>query len=84
MWEQVAIVNQTQGQVKQGYSASLLGENQVSGVEVKADQESESSAPPVSQTEKWSHEAIVARSNVQPERMQIEIFSSLKFYIVKK
>ena len=62
--------NQTQAQVEQVYSASLSGENQVSGVELKADQESESSAPPVPQTEKWSHEAIVARSNVRPERMQ--------------
>ncbi|WP_223269772.1 hypothetical protein [Nostoc sp. 'Peltigera membranacea cyanobiont' 213] len=65
-----AIANQTPGQVEQGESASLSGENQVFGVEVKADQESESSAPPVSQTEKWSHEAIVARSNMRPERMQ--------------
>ncbi|MEH1919386.1 hypothetical protein [Nostoc sp.] len=64
------IANQTQEEVEQGNSASLLGESQVSGVEVKADQESESSAPPVSQTEKWSHEAIVARSNVRPGRMQ--------------
>ncbi|BBD70001.1 hypothetical protein NIES4072_72390 [Nostoc commune NIES-4072] len=45
-------------------------ENSVSGVEIKAVDESESSAPPVSQTEKWSHEAIVARANMRPERMQ--------------
>ena len=66
----LAIANQTQGQLEQGNSAFLSGENQVFGVEVKADQESKSSAPPVSQTEKWSSEAIVARSNVRPERMQ--------------
>ncbi|MCC5624889.1 hypothetical protein [Nostoc sp. CHAB 5715] len=65
-----AIANQAQAQVEQVYSASLSGENQVSGVEVKADKESESSAPPVPQTEKWSHEAIVARANMRPERMQ--------------
>nr|WP_243458402.1 hypothetical protein [Nostoc sp. UIC 10630] len=60
----VAIANQKQGQLKQGISASLSGENQVFGVEVKAAQESESSAPPVSQTEKWSHEAINVNNQV--------------------
>jgi hypothetical protein len=65
-----AIANQTQGQVEQGNPTSLLVENSVSGVEIKADHEGESSAPPVSQTEKWSHEAIVARANARPERMQ--------------
>ena len=64
----LAIANQTQGQVEQGYSALLSGENQVSSVEVKAVDEAEASATPV--TEKWSHEAIVARSNLRPERMQ--------------
>ncbi|MDM9580218.1 hypothetical protein [Nostoc sp. GT001] len=49
-------------------SASLLVENSVSGVEIKADHEGEASAALV--TEKWSHEAIVARANVRPERMQ--------------
>ncbi|WP_242056151.1 hypothetical protein [Nostoc flagelliforme] len=46
--------------------------NQVSGVEVKAkaDHECESSAAPVSQTAKWSHEAIVARSNMRPIRRE--------------
>ena len=62
----VAIANQTQGQVEQSNSASLLVENSVSGVEVKADHEGESSAAPVTNTEKWSHEAIVARSNMRP------------------
>jgi hypothetical protein len=70
MWGQVAIANQTQRQVKQGYSATLLVENSVSGVEVKAVDEGESSAAPVLSAEKWSHEAIVARSNLRPERMQ--------------
>ncbi|MBD2534016.1 hypothetical protein H6G97_32510 [Nostoc flagelliforme FACHB-838] len=66
----LAIANQIQGQVEQGYSASLLEKNQVSGVEVKADQEGESSAVSVPQSEKWSHETIVIRSNLRPERMQ--------------
>ncbi|AUB43108.1 Methyl-accepting chemotaxis protein (plasmid) [Nostoc flagelliforme CCNUN1] len=66
----VAIANQTQEQVEQGYSAMLLVENSVSGVEVKAVDEGESSAAPVPNIEKWSHEAIVARANVRPERMQ--------------
>jgi hypothetical protein len=39
-----AIANQTQGQVEQDYSATLLVENSVSGVEVKADHEGEGSA----------------------------------------
>ncbi|MCC5610388.1 hypothetical protein LC612_27460 [Nostoc sp. CHAB 5834] len=62
--------NQTQGQVEQGNSTSLLVENSVSGVEIKAVHEGESSAAPVPNAEKWSHEAIVARSNLRPERMQ--------------
>ncbi|MEH1963105.1 MAG: hypothetical protein V7L05_25270 [Nostoc sp.] len=66
----VAIANQTPELVEQGNSASLSGKNQVSGVEVKAVYESESSTAPVPNPEKWSHEVIVARSNVRPERMQ--------------
>ena len=65
-----AIANQTQGQVEQDYFATLLVENQVSGVEVKTVHEDESSAAPVPNPEKWSHEAIVVRSNMRPERMQ--------------
>ncbi|MCF2152061.1 hypothetical protein IQ276_037820 [Desmonostoc muscorum LEGE 12446] len=65
-----AIANQTQGQVEQSNSASLLAENSVLGVEVKGTHEGESSAASVPSAEKWSHEAIVARSNVRPERMQ--------------
>ncbi|MBD2512703.1 hypothetical protein H6G91_36895 [Nostoc muscorum FACHB-395] len=65
-----ANANQTQGQVEQGESASLSGENQVSGVEIKAVDESESSAVPATSAEKWSHEAIVARANARPGRMQ--------------
>ncbi|MHC5915340.1 MAG: hypothetical protein ACYTXE_31085 [Nostoc sp.] len=58
----VAIANQTPKLVEQGNSAS--------GVEVKADHEGEGSAASVPNPEKWSHEAIVARSNMRPERMQ--------------
>ncbi|MBD2510662.1 hypothetical protein H6G91_25885 [Nostoc muscorum FACHB-395] len=63
-----AIANQTQGQVEQGNSASLLIENSVSGVEIKAVDEGGYSAAPV--TEKWSHDAIVARSNMRPVRRE--------------
>ncbi|MHC5826346.1 MAG: hypothetical protein ACYT04_63440, partial [Nostoc sp.] len=65
-----AIANQTREQLEQGYSASLLVKNSVSDVEVKAVDEGKSSAASVLNAEKWSHEAIVARSNVRPERMQ--------------
>ncbi|WP_341532116.1 hypothetical protein WKK05_39810 (plasmid) [Nostoc sp. UHCC 0302] len=51
-------------------SAELMTENSVSGGEVKAVDGGESSAPLVTNPEKWSHEAIVARSNMRPERMQ--------------
>ncbi|MCC5661719.1 hypothetical protein LC608_33205 [Nostoc sp. XA010] len=44
----------------------MLVENSVSGGEVKADHEGESSAAPVLSAEKWSHEAIVARSKYLP------------------
>jgi hypothetical protein len=66
----VAIANQTQEQVEQDYSATLLVENSVSGVEVKAVDEGESSAAPVPNPEKWSHEAIVARANMRPVRRE--------------
>ncbi|WP_193200642.1 hypothetical protein [Nostoc sp. MG11] len=62
--------NQTQGQVEQGYSATLLVENSVSGVGVKAVDKGEGSAAPVTSAEKWSHEAIVARSNMRPVRRE--------------
>ncbi|MBN3947384.1 MAG: hypothetical protein HWQ38_13300 [Nostoc sp. NMS7] len=65
-----AIANQTQGQVEQGYSATLLAENSVSGVEIKAVDEGEGSAASVTGAEKWSHEAIVARSNMRPVRRE--------------
>ncbi|MDZ8264639.1 hypothetical protein [Nostoc sp. ChiQUE01b] len=64
------IANQTQRQVEAGNSASLLPENSVSGGEVKAVDEGEGSAAPIPSAEKWSHEAIVARANARPERMQ--------------
>ncbi|MBN3908326.1 MAG: hypothetical protein HWQ35_17825 [Nostoc sp. NMS1] len=47
-----------------------MPENLVSRVEIKTVHEGESSAPPVSQTEKWSHEAIIARSNMRPVRRE--------------
>ncbi|WP_340093850.1 hypothetical protein [Nostoc punctiforme] len=56
-----AIAEQTQEQVEQGYFATLLVENSVSGVEIKPVHEGTCSAAPVPQPEKWSHEAIVAR-----------------------
>ena len=65
-----AIANQTREQLEQSNPTSLLVENSVSGGEVKAVNEGESSAASVPNPEKWSHEAIVARSNVRPERMQ--------------
>ncbi|MEH2175025.1 hypothetical protein [Nostoc sp.] len=65
-----AIANQTQRQVEQDHSAMLLVENSVLGVEIKTVHEGQSSAAPVTSTEKLSYEAIVARSNVRPERMQ--------------
>ncbi|WP_256874737.1 hypothetical protein [Nostoc sp. C057] len=37
---------------------------------MKADHEGEGSAASVPNGEKWSHEAIVARANMRPERMQ--------------
>ncbi|WP_243458492.1 hypothetical protein [Nostoc sp. UIC 10630] len=65
----VAIANRTQGQVEQDHFAVLLVENSVSGVEIKAVDEGESSAASVPNPEKWSHEAIVARANVRSKRM---------------
>ncbi|MBW4425216.1 MAG: hypothetical protein KME50_12370 [Nostoc desertorum CM1-VF14] len=47
---------------------SLKTENSASGVEVKADHEGKSSAAPVPSAEKWSHEAIVARSDMRPQQ----------------
>ncbi|WP_292876370.1 hypothetical protein [Nostoc sp. NMS1] len=66
----LAIANQTLEQVEQGNPTSLLVENSVSGVEVKADHEGTCSAAPVPNPEKWSHEAIVARSNMRPVRRE--------------
>ncbi|WP_242065010.1 hypothetical protein [Nostoc sp. FACHB-133] len=51
-------------------SAELRTENSVSGVEIKAVDEGESSGAPVPSPEKWSHEAIIARANMRPGRMQ--------------
>jgi hypothetical protein len=66
----VAIANQTPRLIEQGNPTSLLVENSVPGVEIKAVHEGTCSTVPVPSAEKWSHEAIVARSNVRPERMQ--------------
>ncbi|MDZ8104424.1 MAG: hypothetical protein RM338_02200 [Nostoc sp. DedQUE12a] len=52
--------HQTEEQVEQGYSASLLAENLVLGVELKAVNEGEGSAAPVTNGKKWLHKAIVA------------------------
>ncbi|MEJ6485264.1 hypothetical protein N0Y54_28795 [Nostoc punctiforme UO1] len=49
---------------------SLLAENQDCGVEPAISHEGTCSAAPATSAEKWSHEAIVARANVRPERMQ--------------
>jgi hypothetical protein len=64
------IANQTQEQVEQSNSALLLVENSVSGEGVKANHEGEGSAASVPNPEKWSHEAIVARSNLRPVRRE--------------
>ncbi len=63
-----AIAYQTPELVEQGNPTSLLIENSVSSVEVKPVDEGEASAALV--TEKWSHEAIIARSNVRPVRRE--------------
>ncbi|WP_199345110.1 hypothetical protein [Nostoc foliaceum] len=47
-----------------------MTENSVSGIEIKAVHEGESSAVSAPNPEKWSHEAIVARSNVRPVRRE--------------
>lgn len=65
-----AIANQTPEFVEQGNSATLLLENSVSGVEIRGDHEGQSSAASVTNAEKWSHEAIIARSKMRPLRMQ--------------
>ncbi|WP_392476085.1 hypothetical protein [Nostoc sp. C110] len=65
-----AIAHQTQEEVEQAFPTSLMAENSVSSGEVKAAHEGESFAAPAPSYEKWSYEAIVARSNMRPERMQ--------------
>lgn len=54
-----------QGQVEHSQSTSLIIENSVSGQEVRANHEGNSAAAPVPNPEKWSYEAIVARSNLR-------------------
>ena len=53
----------------QSNRASLF-ENQDCGVEAIFPHEGACSTAPVTRIEKWSHEAIVARSNMRPGRMQ--------------
>ncbi len=65
-----AIADKTTELGEQGNSVSLPGENQVSGVEVKADHKGESLTVSATNSEKWSHEAIVGRSNARLERIQ--------------
>jgi hypothetical protein len=57
-------------QAEQGQSASLSGENSVSCDEVKAVHEGDCSTAAIPSAEKWSHEAIVARSNMRPVRRE--------------
>jgi hypothetical protein len=57
-------------QTQHSLSTSLLAENQDCGVEPTIFHEGTGSAASVPSAEKWSHEAIVARANVRPERMQ--------------
>ncbi|MEA5503921.1 hypothetical protein VB735_12525 [Halotia wernerae UHCC 0503] len=49
---------------------SLIGENQISGNEDKNHHVDQGSAAPALNDEKWSHEAIAARSKARPGRMQ--------------
>nr|WP_322708713.1 hypothetical protein [Nostoc sp. ChiSLP03a]MDZ8209825.1 hypothetical protein [Nostoc sp. ChiSLP03a] len=65
-----AIANQTQEEAEASNPTSLLVENSVSGVEVKAVHEGACSAAHVPNAEKWSHKAIVARSNMRPVRRE--------------
>ncbi|MBW4457657.1 MAG: hypothetical protein KME55_36245 [Nostoc indistinguendum CM1-VF10] len=64
------IAYKIQEEVEQSNPTSLLVENSVSSVKIKTVDEGKSSAVPVPQPEKWSHKAIVTRSNLRPERMQ--------------
>ncbi|WP_341532120.1 hypothetical protein WKK05_39835 (plasmid) [Nostoc sp. UHCC 0302] len=58
-------------QVKLNQPLRVMSENSVLAGEVKAVSEGKGSAAvPVPNAEKWSHEAIVARSNMRPSRMQ--------------
>lgn len=65
-----AIANKTPGIVLQGKSAPFLAQNQALGEEPKTDHKDSCSVAPVPNAEKWSHEAIVARANARPLRMQ--------------
>ncbi|MCC5640400.1 hypothetical protein LC593_32125 [Nostoc sp. CHAB 5844] len=65
-----AIAPQTQEQVEQSQPASLIIENQAPGKESKTPHEAIGSTSSVPQPEKWSSEAIAARSKARPWRME--------------
>ncbi|WP_260446351.1 MULTISPECIES: hypothetical protein [unclassified Nostoc] len=69
-----AIANQIQGQVEQGQSAFLPGENQVSDVEMKADHKGTGSAASPAQIEKSSTSAI-ADQKIEPSRPSAELMT---------
>ncbi|MFN6572510.1 hypothetical protein [Dendronalium sp. ChiSLP03b] len=62
--------NQPQNQAQPSHSASLIAENSSSAQEPKNHHEGQSSALADSNPEKWSHEAVMARSKARPGRMQ--------------
>ncbi|MCC5633571.1 hypothetical protein LC613_39670 [Nostoc sphaeroides CHAB 2801] len=62
-----AIANQIQGQVEQGQSAFLPGENQVSDVEMKADHKGTGSGASPAQIEKSSTSAIANQTQEEAE-----------------
>ncbi|WP_225912921.1 hypothetical protein [Nostoc flagelliforme] len=70
----VAIANQTQGQVEQSNSASLLAENSVLGVEIKAVREGTCSAASPAQIEKSSTSAI-ADQKIEPSCPSAELMT---------
>lgn len=67
---QHVITPQTQEQAKQSQPTSLMAESSVSGEALQADREGQSSAAPITQNEKWSSEAITARSKARPWCME--------------
>ncbi|WP_341528441.1 hypothetical protein WKK05_03580 [Nostoc sp. UHCC 0302] len=73
----VAENEKTPSQVESNQPEEVMSKNSVLGGEVKAGNEGKISAAPVPNADKWSHEAIVARSNMRPERMhQLKVAST--------